>query len=90
MAKTQSFSAYLLRGDALIIANRITTPKSLACLVTEVELKPDVMRTWFKQAITPLVGEPAATTLDSMILGEKGKGEQFLRDAIEFRMKHFK
>ena len=87
---TESFSAYLLRGDALIVANTITTPKRLAYLVKEVELNPEVMRTWFKQAITPLVGETAAKTLDSMIRGEKGTGEQFLRHAIEFRKKHFR
>jgi hypothetical protein len=69
------------------------TPTPWAYLVTghEEDLTPKVMREWFIQSITPLVGKDAAAILDKLIKGKYDESpDDFLNEAIEFRKRSFK
>lgn len=83
-----SFSFHLLKGEALIYRSTTSTPPgpsgAYLVSVTTKAMDQDVIRNWFVEASTPLVGPEAAEEL-TKLLEQKG-ANNFLKAALKFRL----
>ncbi len=84
----QSFSFYLLSGEALVYRSTTVTPPGPppgAYLIqgTLETLTTDVVKSWFIQSVAPLVGPKAAAALDRILDDERA--DEFLKLALYFR-----
>ncbi len=84
----QSFSFYLLSGEALVYRSTTVTPPGPAPGAYLVQgtleaLTTDVVKTWFIQSIAPLVGSKAAEVLEHILDDERA--DEFLKLALYFR-----
>ena len=89
--EVSSFNFYLLKGEALVYPRGTITPKASPYFVqaTTTDLTPDVLKEWFLQSITPLVGTDAADDLRQLFDEDTTRGAEtlssFFENAIEFR-----
>ena len=87
----QSFSLYVLQGEALIYPRGTITPtRSPYCVVgTPVKLTREVLKAWLLQSIGPLVGPDAVMELSRLfeedMAQQEAKFDKFLDRAIAFR-----
>lgn len=84
----ESFSFYLLSGEALVYRSTTVTPPGPAPAAYLVQgtleaLTTDIVKSWFIQSIAPLVGPKAADALEQILDDERA--DEFLRLALYFR-----
>ena len=84
---SESFSFYLLKGQALTYPEGARTPLRNPYLVDvrTVALTTEVLELWFIQSIVPLVGDAAAAALKTLMETQRGFRDEFLKMALDYR-----
>jgi len=85
-----SFSFHLIRGEALVYRSTTSTPPgpsgAFLVTVTNETMDRDVIKAWFVEASTPLVGPEAAAILRKLLEPTREDAKDFLQKALEFRL----
>ena len=82
----ESFSLYLLPGEALVCGALRTTPHAPYLVTCALEdMTPTVLQAWFLQSIQPLVGTDAADALKKLMEARNDLTTDFLNKVLTFR-----